>query len=150
MTERPEMFTREEIKEMVLEACLETMEIIPNGRTAEQMEEIVDAFVSGLERPRHPVELLLGVPNSKRINLRKCYAIAYRNAVLIDAILTNRAILDNWTLRKIAENCSDWTLFFSLVETGERQKRAQAELEGWAEVLRQVNYGNLIQKEASS
>jgi hypothetical protein len=134
MTERPEMFTREEIKEMILEVCLETIEIMPNGKSPDEMEAIVDAFVDNLERPHHPVELLCGIPKCKRINLRKCYAIAYRNAVLIEEMLTNKSLLDNWTFRKIAESCQEWAEFFSLVETGEKQKRAQKEVEGWQDV----------------
>jgi hypothetical protein len=143
----PELFSRAEMKTMILERILEVIEIVPNGKTAEEMEETVDAFVDSLEKPCNPLDLLSGVPKSNRINLRKCYAIAYRDLVVVEAILSNKKLLDNFTLSKIATSCLEWSEFFSLNETGENRQRAQLAADGWADVLRQIDYPK--QKEAS-
>jgi len=140
MMELSELFSRAEMKAAILERCLETMEIIPNGKSAEEMEAIVDAFVDCLEKPCNPLDLLSGVPKEKRINLRRCYAIAYRDLVVVEAILSNKALLDNFTLSKITQNCIEWSEFFIGVETGENQRRARIEADGWNDVLRQIDY----------
>jgi hypothetical protein len=139
--QRPELFTRAEMKRAILERVLEVIELVPNGKTPEEIEETVDAFVDGLEKPRNPLDFLSGVPKSKRIDLRKCYAVAYRDLVVVEAILSNKRLLDNFTLTKLVQNSLEWSLFFVRVETDEnRRERAQLEVEGWTDVLRQIDY----------